>query len=76
MISRAAHAGQILTIWTILGIVVWAVLLLVEGGYRLLARSWADGHEWTDAKNPAAGYEPVDGAETHEPRKLARYPRK
>lgn len=45
MISRAAHAGQFFTLW----IIMWVVL------------SWADVREWTETKNPAAGYEPVDG---------------
>lgn len=61
MISRAAHAGQILTLWTILAAIVWPVALWVERTFRLLILSWADVHEWTETKNPDAGSSQTPG---------------
>lgn len=54
MISRAARARQILTLWLVLGTLVWLILTWAECVVRLLALSWADVREWTETKNPDA----------------------
>lgn len=65
MISRAAHAGQILTLWIILGTLVWLILTWAERVVKLLAMSWADVHEWTETKYPAADSSRTTGLEAH-----------
>lgn len=65
MISRAAHAGQILTLWLVLGTLVWLILTWAERVVRLLALSWADVHEWTETGNPAERLNATTGLEAH-----------